>query len=68
MNLQEYVQLNVSSDGTTYYIERLAINGQLCTTITENIEDVVSAAFVARVCGIAIQMTKEVLRDIRAAR
>lgn len=69
--MKDYKQLNISKDGngyTQYCIERVGSNGQLCTTITENIEDVKIAAFVARVYNITIKMTQDVLRDINLAR
>lgn len=61
MNLQQYKQLNLSTDNGMYYIERVSINGQLSTTVTENIEDVTVAAFIARVYNIPVTMSKEVL-------
>lgn len=68
--MKDYKQLNISKDGNgyQYYIERSGSNGQLCTTVTENIEDVKIAAFVARVYNIAVTMTQDVLRDINLAR
>lgn len=65
MNLQHYKQLTITKDNDTYIIERIGENGAISSTVTESIDDVIIAAFVARTYNVPVKATEEVYRDYR---